>query len=105
MQKGHSKKFVGDITGRSVSRESGVKFQAASSEKNGEVLITTRFEKFSRERTQNLGTFGRHQGFVNHSCVAKIRMKKNPIGANGIPLSCKACGSYRHFVAHCPDSW
>ena len=99
------KKFVGDIRGRSVSRESGVKFQAASSEKNDEVLITTRCETFRRERTPNLGTFGLDQGFVNHSGVAKIRRKKNPIGANGRPLTCKACGSYRHFVAYCPDSW
>ena len=34
----------------------------------------------------------------------KIR-RQNPISANGRPLTCKACGSYRHFVAHCPDSW
>ena len=31
------KKFVGDITGRSFSQESGVKFQVESSEKNEEV--------------------------------------------------------------------
>ena len=98
------KKFVGDITGRSV-RKSGVKFQTESSEKKEEVLITTGCETFRRERTSNLGTFGPDQGFVNHSGVAKIRRKKNPMGANGRPLTCKACGSYRHFVAHCPDSW
>ena len=25
------------------------------------------------------------------------------MGANGRALTCKACGSYRYFVAHCPD--
>ena len=51
------------------------------------------------------GAFGHNQGFVNHSGVAKIRRKKNPMGANGRPLTCKVCGYNRHFVAHCPDSW
>ena len=27
------------------------------------------------------------------------------MSANGRPITCKACGSYRHFVTHCPDSW
>ena len=57
------------------------------------------------ERTQNLGILsGHHQGFDYHSGVAKIR-SKNPMGANGRPLTCKACDSYRHFLAHCPDTW
>ena len=25
------------------------------------------------------------------------------MGANDRALTCKACGSYRYFVAHCPD--
>ena len=41
------KKFVGDITGMSVSQESDVKFQASISEKNEDVLLTTGYEKFS----------------------------------------------------------
>ena len=76
----------------SVSQESDIKFQAEISEKNEDVLLATGCEKFSGERTQNLGTFGNHQGFVNHSGVAKIR-RKNPMGANGRPLTCKACRS------------
>ena len=31
--------------------------------------------------------------------------KINPIGANGKPLLCNSCGSYRHLLAECPDSW
>ena len=53
MQKGHSKNLW-DITGRSFSQESGVKFQAESSEENEEVPVTTEYGTFSRERTQNL---------------------------------------------------
>ena len=29
----------------------------------------------------------------------------NPLGADGQPLTCKSCGSYRHFVRDCPESW
>ena len=29
----------------------------------------------------------------------------NPNGSDGKPLLCKACGSYRHFIAQCPYSW
>ena len=45
------KKFVGDITGMSVSRASGVKFQVESSEKNEEVLITTGCDTIRSERS------------------------------------------------------
>ena len=31
--------------------------------------------------------------------------KINPTGANGKPLLCNSCGSYRHLLAECPDSW
>ena len=39
------KKFVGDITGRSFSQESGVKFQVESSEKNEELDVRNLAEK------------------------------------------------------------
>lgn len=29
----------------------------------------------------------------------------NPPGPDGKPLLCKSCGSFRHFMAKCPDSW
>ena len=35
----------------------------------------------------------------------------NPVGANGktmlctITYFCNSCGSYRHLLAECPDSW
>ena len=33
------------------------------------------------------------------------RKKINPIGTDGIYLTCKSCGSYKHLLADCPDSW
>lgn len=29
----------------------------------------------------------------------------NPNGYDGQPLTCTACGSFRHFLKDCPDSW
>ena len=29
----------------------------------------------------------------------------NPLGLDGKPLLCKGCGSFRHFISACPDSW
>ncbi len=29
----------------------------------------------------------------------------NPMGSNGKPMTCLACGSYRHLVSTCPHSW
>ena len=29
----------------------------------------------------------------------------NPTGADGKTLSCRCCGSYRHHMKDCPDSW
>ena len=69
------KKAVEDIRGMSVSHESDIKCQAEISEKNEDVLLTTSCEKFRGERTQSIGTFGNHLGFVNHSGVPKIRRK------------------------------
>ena len=33
------------------------------------------------------------------------RKKINPIGTDGRYLTCKSCGSYRHLLVDCPDSW
>ena len=42
---------------------------------------------------------------VDHLVVSqKLEQEKNSMGANGRPLTCKACGSYRHLIAHCQDS-
>ena len=29
----------------------------------------------------------------------------NPLGRDGQPMTCKCCGSFRHFLRDCPDSW
>ena len=34
-----------------------------------------------------------------------VRKKINPSGADGKILKCLSCGSFRHWLDVCPDSW
>lgn len=35
----------------------------------------------------------------------KKSKKMNPKGPDGRPLTCNCCGSFRHLLIDCPDSW
>ena len=37
--------------------------------------------------------------------IGQLKKKLNPVGVDGKVLLCSSCGSYRHLVAQCPDSW
>ena len=52
---------------------------------------------------QSNNSDGRSDGRNNNRGGAVRRM--NPIGSNGNVLTCVACGSFRHLLAKCPDSW
>ena len=56
------------------------------------------FSKLSQDTSNRIGTF-------QYSSNKGPRKKINPIGANGKPLLCNSCGSYRHLLEECPDSW
>ena len=54
--------------------------------------------KISQDTRNRIGTF-------QYSSNRGPRKKINPIGVNGKPLLCNSCGSYRHLLEECPDSW
>ena len=56
------------------------------------------FSKLSQDTSNRIGTF-------QYSSNKGPRKKINPIGANGKPLLCNSCGSYRNLLEECPDSW
>ena len=56
------------------------------------------FNKPSQDTSNRIGTF-------QYSSNKGPRKKINPFGANGKPLLCNSCGSYRHLLEECPDSW
>ena len=41
---------------------------------------------------------------VNREVVVR-KLGLNPTGVDGKPLTCRICGSYRHFMKDCPYSW
>ena len=56
------------------------------------------------------GDGGQSNGFPNRGGRGKQRggtvgRNLNPVGNNGTVLTCVACGSFRHLLAACPDSW
>lgn len=46
----------------------------------------------------------RHDGCDDGRFTATVK-NINPIGPDGRSLLCKSCGSFRHLLARCPDSW
>ena len=51
-------------------------------------------------------TSSRHNtGHVKSGTRGWTKKKLNPFGSNGKILLCYSCGSYRHLVVECKDSW
>ena len=42
---------------------------------------------------------------VQHCNSGWMKKKLNSLGSDGKILLCYSCGSYRHLIAECPDSW
>ena len=45
------------------------------------------------------------KGIAQHRNIGWMKKKLNPVGPDGKILMCNSCGSYRHLVAECQDSW
>ena len=45
------------------------------------------------------------KGCAQHGNIGLVKKKLNPVGPDGKILLCNSCGSYRHLVAECQDSW
>ena len=43
--------------------------------------------------------------YASWGTTGKIKKKLNQLGTGERVLLCSSCGSYRHLVAECPDSW
>ena len=100
------KKFMGNVTKRChLDCNDGIASDLF--DKHEKELSEAGFVK-QRSGGINLRNFkrGRYRGVdVQASCKGKMRKKMNPTGINGRILRCKSCGSFRHLVAECPDSW
>ena len=45
------------------------------------------------------------QDGVKHCNIGWMKKKLNTLGSDGKILLCYSCGSYRHLIAECPESW
>lgn len=116
------RKFLGDqVTGGAGggSNLSGsIKLEPAFLAEHEEALVAAGYVKRSdwrgnwrgRGRGFSRGAFQRNtyvDGFgVGRSSASDSKKRNvNPSGPDGQPLLCKSCGSYRHLLAQCPDSW
>ncbi len=104
------RKFLGD--GRSTKNASvAVKLEPAFLAEHEEALAAAGYvRKYPRTgnnsvwRGNGRGTTWNRQkssAFANARGVKRI----NPSGSDGRPLLCKSCGSFRHLLADCPDSY
>ena len=45
------------------------------------------------------------KGCAQHRNIGWVKKELNPVGQDEKILLCNSCGSYRHPVAECQDSW
>ena len=48
------------------------------------------------------GGRGNYSRGISRSVVGR---PTNPNGLDGKPILCNCCGSFRHLIANCPDTW
>ena len=107
------KKFMGDS---SVKSEKAIKLDPTFLAENEEALLAAGYErKRGRWRNNNGRSWNNNderqsQNYENDARRVQDdyrngNRKMNPNGRDGKPLCCRACGSYRHFLAECPDRW
>ena len=108
------KKIMGD---ESVQKDkSGIKLEPVYLAENEEALLAagyvrsksnSNFDNRSGAR-RDWGSFGRSssRGSQKSFSPKSAKNKKiNPVGTDGQTLTCKCCGSFRHLIANCPDTW
>ena len=96
------KKFIGNSTENSVQLGSNVKLGPEFLAKHERELFKAGYVKqpYGGNMRNLHGGSCTENGGQNH-----MGKKRNPVGMNGKLLKCKSCGSCRHLVAECPDSW
>ena len=90
------------------SKEDQVKLEPAFLAQNEEVLATYGYYRARAGTYPSKNSKFPGRGFKKHDKSTqkdKNGRKINPNGKDGNPMLCKSCGSFRHFIADCPDSF
>lgn len=100
------KKFKGE-GGQSKSASPSIKLEPAFLAENEEALMAAGYVRrgstnFGYRRGRPYRGRGQNFGFSSSQRGTK---NINPNGPDGKIMTCRSCGSYRHLVKNCPDSW
>ena len=102
------KKFIGE---QLSSEKQSSEIKLGKLVKNEEVLVTTGTFKEQKKQFQktkvscNQGGIGGSSGGWKMSPKAFYNRTQNRLDATGKILRCHSCGSFRHLLVSCPDSW
>ena len=99
------KKFKGDAIHARDNENVNIKLEPAYLVNNEDILLAAGYVKNNAfyDRRQREGQC-RYESPRNINSKNSGR-KMNPLGKDGRALTCKACGSFRHMLPECPDSW
>ena len=99
------KKFKGDAIHARDNENVNIKLEPAYLAENEDILLAAGYVKNNAfyDRRQREGQC-RYESPRNINSKNSGR-KMNPLGKDGRALTCKACGSFRHMLPECPDSW
>ena len=99
------KKFKGDSIHARDNENVNIKLEPVYLAENEDILLAAGYVK-------NYTFYDRRQreGQCRYESPRNINSKNsgrkmNPLGKDGRALTCKACGSFRHMLPECPDSW
>ena len=101
------KKFKGDDVHPIGNENVITKLEPAYLAEHEDILLAAGYVKnnaaYGRRRKEvNCGSPSTSQRNFNPQNPGR---RKNPLGKDGRALTCKACGSFRHMLPECPDSW
>ena len=100
------KKFKGGVTEVSASLGPSIKLEPTFLAENEEALLAAGYIKQGQgKRSVKTGRGGNTQGGRQRAQGPEVRRRMNPTGPDGKVLTCRVCGSYRHLMKDCPDSW
>ena len=108
------RKFKGDQVNPISKNSETIKFDPTFLSQHKETLAAARYiphSKFNKSRIRQNTTINNfnkkqsQQNFNRRNFNFHSERRMNPTGQNGKVLTCIACGSYRHLLNECPDSW
>ena len=100
------KKFKGGVVEVSASLGPSIKLEPTFLAENEEALLAAGYVKQGQgKRSVKTGRGGNTQGGRQRAQGPEVRRRMNPTGPDGKVFTCRVCGSYRHLMKDCPDSW